>query len=217
MKTMKLFYALTMVLFLASCSDDDSSDNTPTVQDLETATVTNLDAANADGYVKFSFSEGAVVTNDEWDIAVDGMGTILVNGGEIVSADTETDPNNPVEAVEEPARIGEGAGYIIESAYEDVTEVDAALLNQDAEGVYAIPAEMMDPENGWMYYDMETHLVSPREGLVIVVKTHDGKYAKMEITNFYENGDTSNAFGFGYYNFHYTYNPNIDLMNLEEE
>ena len=41
-------------------------------------------------------------------------------------------------------------------------------------------------EQGWASYSFSTHLFSPRAGRILVFRTHDNKYAKMEIIYFYD-------------------------------
>jgi hypothetical protein len=174
---------LAVVLFTASCSKDD---DTPATVVLETKTVSNLAAPQTGGqgqpvggaFAKFSFSENAIVTNDNWDIAFRGT-TIIVNGGVKIST---TD-------VGEPERSGSGAISIVSGTFAGVTTFPLAStftqdgIKQDGSSSYAFPTS---GDNAWYNYDSTTHIISAKAGKVFVVKTHNGKYAKFEILSYYK-------------------------------
>jgi hypothetical protein len=193
-------FALTALIF-TSCSDDNN--NTPqetTPIAAETQTVSNLSANQTGGqgeaaagiYTKFSFSQNAVVTGDDWDVAFRGT-NILVNGGTAFAAD-------------EPARTGEGAAATLSGVlFNEVTAVPAATaFTQDSATAYAIPT---GSGNGWYSYNSTTHVITALAGKVFVIKTHDGKYAKMEILSYYKdapaNPDITTESR--YYTFKFTY------------
>ncbi|WP_433833557.1 HmuY family protein [Flavobacterium anhuiense] len=184
---------LALFISTASCSSDDNDDNT--IPPVVTTKVSNLDAATAGTYTKFSFSENKVVTNDNWDIAFSTT-TILVNGG---TKKTEA----------EPTRTGSGAISIVSGTFAGVTLFPvASTFAQDGTAAYAIPT---GSGNGWYSYNMTTHIVSPIAGKVFVVKTHDGKYAKFEILSYYKDApatpDVTTAVS-GNYTFNFAYQPN---------
>lgn len=59
---------------------------------------------------------------------------------------------------------------------------------------------------GWYSYDPIKHLITPIAGNIIVIKTGDGKYAKIQITNYYKGApatisDQAALNDSGYYNF----------------
>jgi len=61
---------------------------------------------------------------------------------------------------------------------------------------------------GWGHYDHVSHMLTPIAGGILVFKTYDGHFAKMEILSFYNNMDPStNPYG-GYFTFNYVYQPN---------
>lgn len=53
--------------------------------------------------------------------------------------------------------------------------------------------------NGWYVYNMEDHIIDPIPQTVIIVKTASGKYAKIEIQNYYH----SSSYAPGFYTFRY--------------
>ena len=195
MNKFKSIFAIAISIVLFSCSEDDKP-ATPTP--LTVQTFSNLYAPsggippNTTGdFIKFSFSTNNIVTTgDKWDVAFRST-TILVNGG--------------VAASGQPARTGVGAGAVLTSSFAGITTVPADnLLLQDSATTYAIPT---GSNNGWYNYNGQTNLVTPIAGKVIVVKTHDGKYAKMEILSYYKDAPASptGTEPSRYYKFNYVY------------
>lgn len=69
--------------------------------------------------------------------------------------------------------------------------------------------------SGWYYYDMDAHVLTPVPDRTIVLQTKNGKYAKVEIIDYYKGGDT----GFGeprFYTFRFAYQPD-GSRNLASE
>jgi hypothetical protein len=192
---------LSVFSFFTSCSNDD--DTSTATANLETKTFSNLYAPQTGGmgapvggaFTKFSFSQNAIVTNDSWDIAFRGT-TIIVNGGTTIGI------------TDEPTRTGNGAVSIVSNTLDAVITIpNASTFNQDGTSTYAIPT---GSGNGWYNYDGSTNLVTPIAGKVFVVKTHDGKYAKIEIISYYKdapaNPDATSLTR--YFTFKYVYQPN---------
>jgi len=51
---------------------------------------------------------------------------------------------------------------------------------------------------------------------VLVIRTHDGKYAKLEILSYYENAEPNATFdNYRYYTFDYVYQPNEGETSFE--
>lgn len=191
---------LSIVSLLASCSKDD--DTTPTPVTLETKTFSNLYAPQTGGqgqpvggaFTKFSFSQNATVTDESWDIAFRGT-TIIVNGGSAIGI------------TDEPTRTGSGAVSIVSNTLSAVTIIpSASTFAQDGTSTYAIPT---GSGNGWYNYNSTNNLITPIAGKVFVVKTHDGKYAKMEIISYYKDAPANpDATALSrYFTFKYVYQP----------
>ena len=206
MNTFKFLTLVTLFIGFTSCSNDD--DSTP-VLEIESETVSNLQATQtADystnpptitgDYIKFSFETGTTTTSDNWDIAFRGS-TIIVNGGEATAAD-------------QPIRTANAGAYIVTGTLAGITEVNTELFTSDssANGL-AIPT---GSDNGWYHYNPSTHIISPIAGKIIVVKTNDGRYAKLEILNYQNsqpNDDLSNS---QFYTFNYVYQPNTGVTTF---
>ena len=192
-----------LILFFTSC---EKSSNNDIIIDEDVITFVELNASQYDvnildslvtgKFEKFSFSEGDTVINENWDVAFSGT-TIIVNGGDSYS-------------VNQPERTGNAAVYIATGVMTDIRTVDLSKLEQDNISGPAIVDDLGISGNGWASYDMSTHIISPIAGRILVFRTHDNKYAKMEIVYYYDspNPDPSNGDYGGYYTFNYVYQPN---------
>lgn len=145
-------------------------------------------------FTKFDFATGQTTTSEtDWDIAFRGT-TIIVNGG--VSSGT----------TDEPVRNGEAGVYIATGTLEDVTTVDTSLFVQDSATGFAITT---GSGNGWYNYaGFPTHLITPIPGRILVFKTRNGLYAKVEVLSYYKDLDSSNSNNRRHYTFNYVYQPN---------
>ena len=203
MKTMKTIKFLTIALAITSfiACDSDSDDLLPVVS----ITVEDLHAPQEGGqgqpisglFTKFDFDTGMETDNEtDWDIAFRAT-DIIVNGGTSMGT------------TDEPTRSGDAGAYIATGTMADVTEVDVNLFTLDSESGYAI---ISGSGNGWYTYaGPPTYLITPTPGRILVFKTADGKYAKVEILSYYE-GAPENPDAFvdqsRYYTFNYVYQPN---------
>ncbi|HAY36492.1 MAG: HmuY family protein [Rhodothermales bacterium] len=96
-----------------------------------------------------------------------------------------------------------GASQLLDQSYEEMTVApeEGYTLNED--GTSELPS---GSDSGWFSYDFNTHVISPAANKTIVLKTHDGKYCKIEITDYYkvvftENGPAPTP---RYYSFRFT-------------
>ena len=156
-------------------------------------TVNQIDSSLTGIYEKFSFSEGDTVSHDNWDVAFKGS-TIIVNGGESYEQD-------------QPNRVGDAAVYIATGVMSDIDSVDVSNLSQDNAQGPAIIDDLGISGEGWASYDMATHVLSPIAGRILVFRTHDNRYAKMEILYYYDSENPQpldGDFG-GFYTFNYVY------------
>mgnify|MGYP003635196530 CR=1 FL=1 len=200
MNTFKFLTLVALFIGFTSCNDDDS----PNILEIESKTVSNLQATQTANYstnpptitgdfIKFSFKIGTTITSNDWDIAFRGS-TIIINGGEGTAED-------------QPERTGNAGAYIATGTLASITNVDDSLFVFDStESGLAITT---GSGNGWYNYDSTTHIISPIPGKVIVVKTIDGNYAKLEILSYYENSEPNAELSNSqYYTFNYVYQPN---------
>jgi len=203
MKTMKTIKFLTIALAMTSfvACDNDSDDSLPvisiTVEDLYAPQEGGQGQPISGAFTKFDFDLGMETDSEtDWDIAFRAT-DIIVNGG--MSMGT----------TDEPDRTGDAGAYIVTGTMADVTEVDMNLFTQDSDNGYAI---VSGSGNGWYTYSgPPTFLITPTAGKILVFKTADGKYAKVEILSYYQ-GAPENPDAFTdpsrYYTFNYVYQPN---------
>ena len=195
-------------LLMASCNTDDDGqtdpDTPPALSDLVAASFENLEApqtgsqgeAPGGPFTKFSFETGEVTeSTTEWDIAFRGT-SIAVNGGE------------PTGTAEEPARNGTAGVALVTGTFEEVSTAESLSFTQDTAGAFAIPS---GSGNGWYTYNPDTFTITPIPGRILVIRTHNGKYAKVEILSYYRDAPAQpDAFTdeSRVYTFRYVYNPN---------
>jgi len=162
-------------------------------------TVTNLDAGSANGqannivghFVFFSLRTNSVVAiadsaTTQWDIGFRGT-TIIFNSG----------------------TSGPGtAGVIIQNGiFEDISQAPQSGYKQDnSKGLppYAVPT---GSRNGWYNYNSSTNVISAIPGRVLIIRTANNKYAKLEILNYYKDAPANPTSGTEarFYKFQYSF------------
>ena len=199
----KIYLLFLITIFCTSCGEDNPillPIKAIIITDLHAPTTSNPGEPPSGNYVKFSFKEQKPVEGDNWDIAFRAT-DILINGGAYIG-------NN------EPPRTGIAAGYVAIGTYNSITSVDETLLNQDSQIGRAIPN---GSDNGWYNYNPQNYLITPIAGRTLVFKTHDGRFAKMEIQSYYKDSpENPNAFTdqSATYTFNYTYQPNESVTTF---
>jgi len=206
--TIKSLIILVLIFVFSACNKDDDSPNLGAVT---SKTAINIPAPQTGGqgqpvggaFTKFSFEKGAITTSEtNWDIAFRGT-TIAINGGTITGAN------------DEPERNGNAGVYIASGTFSSVTDASSYTFKQDATASYAIPT---GSDNGWYNYaGPPTHVISPIPGRILVIKTHNGKYAKVELLSYYKDAPTKPEVSSEskFYTFNYVYNPNEGETLLE--
>ncbi len=186
----------------SSCKKDD-----PAPATLSAATFSNLNADYAPAvggitgpptyptatnkFTFFSFSTGKVVANADsastkWDLGFRAT-TIIVNGG----------TSGP----------GVGGAIVQTGIFSDLTVAPTtgyAQDNKNATVKYAIPT---GSGAGWYTYNSSTNIITPTAGKFLIIKTADGKYAKVEILSYYQDAPTAptSSTKDRYYTFRYVY------------
>lgn len=151
-------------------------------------------------FTLFSFKTGEVVANtdsatNKWDLGFNGT-TIIVNSATSGPGTAE-------------AQVVEG----IFDSYNEAPEAGYKKDNDPAPIAGAPNANLAIPTgsgNGWYTYDGSVMVNRPTAGKLIVVKTSEGRYAKMEILSYYKDAPsnpTSSSIA-RYYTFRYVYQPN---------
>ena len=207
------------ILVLSACKKDDVVNNTidktndgtfkvftegkvTTVQNLIADTIVGLSPMGqpygANKFSFFSLENGTMIPSSDsatnrWDIGFRGT-TIITNNG----------TSGP----------GNGGAFVQVGTFDALATVSPdSTFRTDAAPVYAITT---GSGKGWYNYDGANNLVTPLPGRVIVIRTASGKYAKMEITNYYKKGVTPAASASDddklhtqrYYAFRYTFQAN---------
>ncbi len=187
-------------LFAGACKKKEE----PKPVILEVQTVSNLPADPTSNpstgqpqpatgkFTLYSLRENTIVPNTDstthkWDIGFRGT-TIIVNGGAI--------------------RAGQGGASIFTGLFEDLKEIDANQIFATDQS----PTQLAIPTgsgNGWYNYNPQQNWISPIPGKVLVIRTGDGKFAKVEILSYYKDApNTPSATAQArYYNFRFVYQP----------
>ena len=191
----RLFLLLGLLVAFTACKKEDSETVTPP---LEALTFNNLAAPGdvrdrntgqiiqTNPFVYFSFEKGTTVSESEnWDIGFKGT-TLIFNSG--VSGN------------------GQGGAIVKLCTFDELIEApESSEFRQDADGAFAVPT---GSDNGWYNYSgPPTFVITPLAGRIIMVKTFDGKYAKVEILSYYKDAPaqpTRNDVA-GTYTFRYMY------------
>lgn len=118
-------------------------------------------------YHYFSLASGTEVASadaktNKWDLAFSGT-TILTNGG----------TSGP----------GQGGALIVEKPFDSITEAPKEGYKTDGGNGNAIAG---GSGNSWYKYDMSVHAILPIVGRTILVKTAEGRYAKVEMISYYK-------------------------------
>ena len=172
-----------------------------TVSNLPADTVLGIGATGPYGAGKYSFfnlrtntwvpNTDSATTN--WDLAFAGT-TIRVNSG--------------------TSGIGNGGAFVYVGTFDGLASVPTdSVFKTDNNPNYAITK---GSGKGWYNYDGPNNIVTAIPGRVMVIRTADGKYAKVEIQNYYRGGTTPSAtatdsvkiYESRYYKFRYTYQAN---------
>jgi hypothetical protein len=191
-KTLALVLFSSTALLVTSCTKDDDNTPEPVVADLKVNTVADLDGSK--GAVYYSLSTNKQITGDDiiagkWDLKFSTT-KISVNGGTSGTGTTQA--------------------QIVLNRFEDLTAAPATGYKTDGADGNAIV--------DWYKYTgteiVPNHAIFPVPGKIIVVKTSDGKYAKLEMLSYYKgNPDTTTPVfadlttrpASPYYNFRFAY------------
>lgn len=198
--------ALAGSISMVSCkkeSNGSSSVQALTVKDLAADTIIGLTTQGqpygAGKFTFYSLEKNTVIDNADsattkWDVGFRGT-TIITNGG----------TSGP----------GVGAAFVFSGTFSDLAKIsmDSVFRTDGGPGAYAIPT---GSGNGWYSYDYATQLITPIPGRILVIRTADGKYAKVEIQNYYKGGITPDASASDedkmkkqrYYTFRFAYQAN---------
>lgn len=212
-KMKQLIFVLGMTASFVACKKEDNNGTTKVV---ETITVNDLPADTIIGITPgapptggFPFGAGrftfySLETNkiipasdsasNKWDLAFRGT-TIATNSGN----------SGP----------GAGGAFVLVGLFNDFKTIpaDSSFRIDNAPSAFAIP---VGSNRAWYVYDGINQLLNPIPGRVLVIRTASGKFAKVEILNYYKGGITpaptaSDAIKLRtqrFYTFRYSFQPN---------
>jgi len=167
-----LSLALLLSVFVIACSDDDKNPTDPTKNLIEPTEILNLATFNpeaGDTLVYFSLRENKVIdpskaNTADWDVLLHRT-NIYVNQGF----------RGP----------GNGGAFVLRNTdFETLEELpaDSALYQEISAVDRAIPT---GSGKGWYNYDFAKMIVTPIPGVVLAIRTADGRYAKLKILSYY--------------------------------
>lgn len=169
--TLLVFLVLTAVgCDSTSNSDDPDPVQTTMVADLAADPFVAFDSlgrpVGSGNFAFYSLANNAEVASADsasmnWDVAFRGT-TVLINGG----------TSGP----------GGGGAVVMEAAFEEVDQAPSTGYSVDSATGYAVPA---GSGNGWYNYNAPINLVTPIPGRVLVIRTADGRYAKVRMLSYY--------------------------------
>ena len=178
---------------LFSCKDNDSPKPASSNSSLATTTVKNLpaDPDSKNQYTFFSFKNNSIIDRTDsatvnWDIGFKTT-TIIVNGG----------TSGP----------GIGAALVYTGIFSDLTSAPSSGYTTDNSAIVPPNAIPTGSGNGWYNYNSTDHVISAIPGRVLVFRTAQGKYAKVEIISYYKDApiNPTSADIARYYTFRYMY------------
>lgn len=193
------FFVVLAIVFFVAC--DEEEEVAPVVElNVQLAEDIPADIEREGNVTFFNFENGIVASSlsstKSWDIALSGT-AILTNGGS----------SGP----------GEGGAQIVSGTFESITEAPESGYEVDTEANPAIKGS-----DGWYTYTGDApsgpkHAVITVPGRVIVLRTAEGNYAKMEILSYYEGNPNTTTEEFEnlatrptsrFYTFRYVVQPN---------
>ena len=208
MNLRKITMGLGLSIVLVACSKDEETIVVPvsaiTVSNLAADTVTGLGVdgrpQSAGTTTYYSLVDNKVIASTDaastkWDIAFSST-KILVNSG----------TSGP----------GLGGAFVYVGLFDALKTIPADSNFATDNAIAASYAVPLGSGKAWYTYDGLTTLISPIAGRVLVIRTATGKFAKIEILNYYKGGVTLPAtasvndklFKQRYYTFRYAYQPN---------
>jgi len=197
-----IFLTVVSTLLLAACNNKKQQNPNATTT---ARTIRNLaapaDVVNrttgqilqANPFVYFNIASGETIPASQanttnWDIAFKGT-RIIVNSG-----------------ISGP---GSAAAGVFTGTFDELNTIaDNFEFRQDSQASLAI---IPLSGQGWYNYNAAANLITPIPGRVIVIRTADGRFAKMEIISYYQDAPTNldaNIHLAGFYTFRYAYQAN---------
>ncbi|HSP79805.1 MAG TPA: HmuY family protein [Myxococcaceae bacterium] len=139
-----------------------------------------VDATHKSARVYFDIDEGRELKAEEafatnaWDLSFQRY-EVVMNGGS----------GNPTGTVQ--------VAVLRDTAWESLTEAPSEGYRQDgAEPVFN------GVEGGWYFYDLTRHRLVPRDELLYVVRSSEGRFFKLKMLSYYDDAGTPARLSFRY-------------------
>lgn len=191
-------FILVIIPLLALSACDTVSSNDPEPEPLETTLVENLAADpterdpetgealdQTNRYTLFSLRDNRIVLSHADPDRSDSSSTswdIGFRGTTLIANGRGSGP-------------GDGGLQLLDGLFEEINRA---------------PSDGYEVENSsWFSYDMSTHIIRPTPGRVLVVRTADGRYAKIRIISYYKDAPDNPSFmdPSRYFTFEYVFQP----------
>jgi len=193
MKTFRVLATLGFVLLAAGCKES-VTEPPPVESTLPIHTITNIpaDTGSVAKYTYFSLRDSSIITGSDtatvkWDLAFAAT-TIRTNSG----------TSGP----------GQGGAIVLSGTdFDTVSQAMASGYSVDTSATKL--AITTGSDKGWYHYDFATNIITPIAGRVLIIRTADGRYAKMQIVSYYKDAPvtpTQNDIS-RFYTFRYVFQP----------
>lgn len=178
-----MFLLVILLLFISSLQRPEVQSFTPSVDyvRVETGTVVHdtvtLDARDGSSWAYFDLEGGVLVdgtVNPDWDVAVQRF-HFVTNGG--------------------LGYPGEGAAAVVEAPFESVADAPAGGFEQTEGAIGDAPANPVLER--WYTYSFFAHTLVPNPE-TYVIRTRNGRFAKLAIISYYCPEATPGCFTFEY-------------------
>ncbi|MBK9272724.1 MAG: HmuY family protein [Saprospiraceae bacterium] len=191
------YFIIVCCVSIFSCTEDDpvtpSVVTSVIVRELPADPYTGIDpvtmrpTGDKGVFTFYRLSDSSLVANSDsattkWDIGFKGS-TIITNGGS----------SGP----------GQGGALVIDGIFSELAEIPASsnfiVDNNPNFGV----------DRSWYKYDPSAMVFTPVPGKIILIRTADGKYAKLEVLSYYKGAPANPTVRdeSRYYTFRYVYQP----------
>lgn len=187
-------FFLTLLAFFVACEKSSVNEPPPVTSSIPTHLIRDIvaDTGSANRFSYYSLRDSVVVTGtdtatNKWDLAFAST-TIRTNSG----------TSGP----------GVGGAIVLSSTdFDTLSEAPASGFAYDTSASQL--AIRTGSDKGWYHYDFATNIITPVAGRVLVVRTGDGKYAKVQIVSYYQGAPSTptQTDKSRFYTFRYVYQP----------
>jgi len=189
-----LFLFMSTLVLTNACNKSSVVEPPPASTSLPIRTARDLpaDTGSASKFTYFSLRDSAIVvgvdtTTNKWDLAFAST-SIRTNSG--------------------TSGAGTGGAVVLSQAdFDTLSMATASAYSIDTSATKL--AIRTGSDNGWYHYDFATNIITPVAGRVLVIRTGDGKYAKVQIVSYYKGAPAAPTATdkSRYYTFKYVYQP----------